>query len=265
MSRVIIRVFKADKLLIVVIVATLVACYQLYNASTSHLEDRYIQTMSWLLAGKVIVVDPGHGGIDPGAIGSSGTREKEITMDTSLRLAALLRQAGAEVILTRQGDQELSRHKRDDLAKRVALANDNHADLFIGVHVNCFGGKREHGAQTFSQPGREDSWLFNQAIQRDLVRVLKNTNRVSKKVDYYITRNVKAPAVIVEIGFISNPAEEKLLSDPVYQDKVAWAIYAGVVKYMAEKTTPAMGPVMDPRRPIIEQFVNPPFIPALNP
>lgn len=265
MSRVIVRVFKADKLLIVVIVATLLACYQLYNATTGHLEARYIQTMSWLLAGKVIVIDPGHGGWDPGAIGSGGTREKEVTMDTSLRLAALLRQAGAQVILTRQDDEELSRHKREDLSKRAAIANENNADLFIGVHVNYFGGKREHGAQTFSQPGCEDSWLLNQVIQEELVRVLKNTNRASKQVDYYITRNVNAPSVIVEIGFISNPAEEKLMADPVYQDKIAWALYSGVVKYLAKKTTPTMGPLVDPDRPIIEQFSNPPVIPALKP
>ena len=269
MSRIILKVFKPDKLLMVVLLMTVLACYQMYNAATTHLEARYIQTMSWVLAGKIIVVDPGHGGIDPGAIGTSGTREKEITLTTAGRLATLLEQAGAKVVLTRQGDEDLSSpgtgsvaaRKREDLAKRVALANDNDADFFIGIHLNSFGGRREHGAQTFSQPGREESWLLNQCIQAELVRVLKNTNRVSKNGDYFTTREVNMPAVIVEIGFISNPAEERLLLDPLYQDKVAWAIYSGIVKYCAGQTAPATVP----GHSIMEQFSNPTSIPALKP
>lgn len=266
MSRIILKVFKPDKLLIVALLLTVVACYQLYNAATTHLEARYINTMSWVLAGKIIVVDPGHGGKDPGAIGSSGTREKEIALAVAVRLAALLDHAGATVMLTRDTDEDLSSsdtgfRKKEDMSKRVALANDNDADIFIGIHVNSFGGRREHGAQTFSQPGREESWLLNQCIQAELVRVLKNTNRVSKTGDYFVTREVNMPAVIVEIGFISNPAEERLMLDPLYQDKVAWAIYSGLVKYMSGQTSPVTGP----GHPIIEQFSNPTSIPALKP
>lgn len=269
MSRIILKVFKPDKMLIVALLVTVVACYQLYNAATTHLEARYIHTMSWVLAGKTVVVDPGHGGIDPGAIGVTGTREKEITLATAERLAALLDHAGAKIILTRQEDEDLSSpgtgsvaaRKREDLAKRVALANDNDADIFIGIHLNSFGGRREHGAQTFSQPGREESWLLNQCVQAELVRVLKNTNRVSKNGDYYTTREVNMPAVIIEIGFISNPVEERLMLDPLYQDKVAWAIYSGIVKYFAGQTSPTTAP----GHSIIEQFSNPTSIPALKP
>jgi len=265
-SRIILKVFKPDKLLIVALILTVVVCYQLYNAATAHLEARYIQTMSWVLAGKTVVVDPGHGGEDAGASGSTGTMEKDITLSTAKRLAALLDHAGAEAILTRQVDEDLRApgdkfRKRYDLEKRVALAVENDADVFISIHLNSFGGRREHGAQTFSQIGSEESWLLNQCIQAELVRLLKNTNRVSMHGDYYVTRQLNMPAVIVEIGFLSNPVEERLMLDPLYQDKVAWAIYSGLVKYFAGQTTTTVAPGQS----IMEQFSNPTSIPALKP
>lgn len=212
-------------------------------------EKRYIKTLSAALAGRLIVIDPGHGGIDAGARSSSGTLEKDITLEVSKRLGDMLGQAGAAVILTRDcdmwlADPEAPHKKRSDLTRRVDIANRNNADLFISIHVNNFLYDRgSRGAQTFSHPGSEESKVLSEIIQNELARVLGNTHRKPKQINYFI-RNSKVPAVIVETGFLSNPAEEKLLLDSAYQSKVAFAIYCGLVRYFADKAAgvgPAQG------------------------
>ncbi|MFZ5648793.1 MAG: N-acetylmuramoyl-L-alanine amidase [Bacillota bacterium] len=206
------------------------------------LEQRYIEALSTVLTNKVIVVDPGHGGIDGGSESPGGTKEKDITLEVSKRLAAMLGQAGAVVLLTRECDMWLAdpdapHKKRSDLTKRVDIANRNNADVFISIHVNSFMSSRsQRGAQTFSQPGSEEGKILSQFIQNELTRILGNTSRKPKEIDYFI-RHSKVPAVIVEIGFISNPAEEKLLLDSSYQSKMAFAIYCGLVKYLADRDT----------------------------
>ncbi len=212
-----------------------------YKNVAARYEERSIAALSWVLAGKLIVVDPGHGGEDPGALGHSGVHEKGIVLDVSKKLAETLRQSGAQVLLTRESDRDLSDQdlhnmygiKVQDLTRRVELANNNNADLFISIHVNSFPDRRENGSQTFSQPGSEESWKLAVAIQEELNRFLENPGRAPKQVDYFANRMTKMPSVIVEIGFISNPQEEKLMLDPVYQNKTAWAIHAGIARYLA--------------------------------
>lgn len=208
------------------------------------IERRSIETLSAVLAGRLIVIDPGHGGIDTGARSPGGTYEKDITLEVSKRLAALLGQAGSAVILTRECDMWLAEpdaphKKRSDLTRRVDIANRNNADVFISIHVNNFVYDRgTRGAQTFSQPGSDGSKILSEIIQNELARVLRNTSRKPKQIDYFI-RHSKVPAVIVEIGFLSNPAEEKLLLDSAYQSKMAFAIYCGLVKYFADRAAPS--------------------------
>lgn len=226
--------------------------YTSVRAICDNLESRRVAALSWSVANKVIVVDPGHGGIDPGSKGANGVIEEDITLEVSRKLATVLGQAGAIVLMTRESDMDLSdpgggsliTRKRQDLSRRVALANEHNADAFISVHVNSFkSGPREHGAQTFYQPGSEEGQKLATSIQSELVRLLRNTGRQAKAVDYYTTRNAKMPAVIVEIGFISNPKEEKLMCDIDYQGKLAYVIYSGMVKYFAENATPTSGPL----------------------
>lgn len=213
-----------------------------YRAASNVLQERYIETLSWAVAGKLIVIDPGHGGADPGAIGSTGVPEKDIVLEVSKKLADILSQAGAEVLLTRVSDRDMSnpgttnsfKAKVEDLTYRVELANQRQADLFISIHVNSFPDRRECGAQTFSQPGSNEGKKLATAIQQELNRFSVNPGREAKQVDYFANRMAKMPSVIVEIGFISNPGEEKLLIDPTYQNKIAWAIHAGIIRYLAQ-------------------------------
>lgn len=223
----------------------LVLCVVAYGVMfiNSRLENENIEALSWSVANKVIVIDPGHGGKDPGVV-EGEIIEKEVTLAVAEKLATILGHAGAVVILTRETDMELtspggrkfSSWKREDLNTRISMANDRNADLFVSVHVNSFrSGRGEHGAQTFSQPGSEESKKLAETIQGELVRILGNNHRKAKQVDYYILRNAKMPAVIVEIGFITNPKEGELLQNPAYQSKVAYAIYTGIVKYFSEQ------------------------------
>lgn len=238
----IIRVLRF-KLRYVALTAALICLgYGSWVSISEELDRRSVEALSTVLAGKIIVVDPGHGGIDGGSEGSGGTQEKHITLEVSKRLAAMLGQAGAIVLLTRECDMWLAdpdapHKKRSDLINRVDIANRNNADVFISIHVNSFIYSRgQRGAQTFSQPGSEEGKVLSQFIQNDLASVLGNTKRKPKEIDYFI-RHSKVPAVIVELGFISNPAEEKLLLDSAYQSKTAFAIYCGLVRYFADKSS----------------------------
>jgi len=241
---------KGYLLLMVAVIAVIAVTAGIYFSKrvAGAVEDRQVSVMSWSVAGKVITVDPGHGGIDPGSKGSSGLEEATITLAVSEKLKTVLTGAGAKVVMTRESDidygasdgSSLLTRKRQDLAKRLAIAEKNKADIYLSIHVNCFkSGPGEHGAQVFYQPGSEEGQKLAESIQGEMVRVLGNTTRVAKAVDYYATRNSKMPAVIVELGFISNPREEKLLSAPEYQRKQAFAIYCGLVKYFAGNATAA--------------------------
>jgi N-acetylmuramoyl-L-alanine amidase len=191
------------------------------------------------LAGRVIALDAGHGGLDGGAVSASGIVEKEITLAIALLLRDYLQEAGAAVIMTREDDSEhvnpgVIGRKRQDLTKRVEIVNNSNADLMISIHLNSIGSSRWRGAQTFYQPNRsEDHARLAKLIQAELIRNLENTNRAAKPLDRNILlmREVNVPAALVEVGFLSNPEEAALLSSPEYQKKVAAAIYRGILRY----------------------------------
>lgn len=225
-----------------VIAAWAAACITLYAGRL--LEARRqepVKTLSWALAEKVIVVDPGHGGVDPGAVGKNNALEKDIVLAIGHRLALFLRQGGARVLMTRETDTDLSdpelfglyAKKRQDLARRVALANNSKADLLISIHINSFPDPRQYGAQTFYQGSSPASLRLARAIQKELNFFLNDEDREPLTGNYYILRETKIPAVIVEAGFLSNPRESKKLSDPSYQTKIAFCLFAGLVRYFA--------------------------------
>ncbi len=236
MQPVFIRTFKLKKGFLSAVLVSLVLLIALNSVFTL---SRGSPVTSWAVTSRLIVIDPGHGGIDPGAVGYNGVKEKDIVLQVGKRLKSLLNQAGAMVLMTRESDIDLGTpgsgrlltRKRADLSQRVKLANDNKADLYLSIHVNAIPSSRWRGAQTFYQRNRAESKKLAHAIQSELVRILGNTNRVAKSEDFYTTRNTNMTSVIIEIGFISNPAEAKLLTDPAYQRKLAYAIYSGLVKY----------------------------------
>lgn len=190
------------------------------------------------VAGKVVLVDPGHGGRDPGAIAASGLREKEIVLGIALHLESLLQRAAVNVVMTRRNDTDLadsgaSSRKAQDLGRRVALGREAEADVFVSIHGNSFPSATWSGAQTFYTSNRADDRWLAERIQERLVRQLGPNRRQAAAADYYVMRESTMPAVVVEVGFLSSPAESELLGTEAYQRRVAEAIYMGIVDYFA--------------------------------
>lgn len=198
------------------------------------------------LSGKVIYLDPGHGGPDGGAVGQN-TLEKDVALNVSLKLRDYLQEQGALVLLTREKDTDLaaedtkgySRRKSEDLKKRVKLINESEADLYLSIHLNAIPSARWSGAQTFFHGEYKENEEVARFIQDELRRNLENTSRKAKRINgIYLMERSNKPGALIEVGFLSNPNEEKLLADDRYQEKLAASIYNGVLRYFSNEENP---------------------------
>ncbi|WP_226038459.1 N-acetylmuramoyl-L-alanine amidase CwlD [Aquibacillus saliphilus] len=203
---------------------------------------------SWSLplSGKVIVLDPGHGYPDGGAVGSDGTMEKDIALNVSKQIRNYLQQAGALVYLTREADDDLaakdtkglSRRKSEDIRKRVEFIKEKEADFFLSIHLNALPSDKWHGAQTFYYPALKESEHLAKFVQSEIIRNLENTTREALALNgMYILKQAEIPGALVEIGFLSNAHERELLKTVEYQRKIAGSVYEGILRYATEKTT----------------------------
>ncbi|MDQ0418173.1 N-acetylmuramoyl-L-alanine amidase [Croceifilum oryzae] len=197
--------------------------------------------------GKVIVIDAGHGGIDGGAVSPSGIIEKDITLKIASYLQQLLGQAGAQVVMTRETDTDLanpdtrriSRRKAEDLSNRVRLVRESKAELFISIHLNSMAAGPWRGAQTFYNPIKEENKRLASLIQSEIIRTIANTDRLPKaKNDVFLMKYSPVPMALVEVGFLSNSEEARLLATEAYQKQVASAIYYGMLAYYDGKKVP---------------------------
>lgn len=203
---------------------------------------------SWTLGNRVVVIDAGHGGVDPGAVGKANKiLEKDVTLAVSKRLQALVQQGGAKTIMVREDDRDLGtsqgllKRKREDLAQRIQLAMDAQADVYLSIHANSFPNAKLTGTQTFYHPDSPEGKLLAQSIQQELNR-MTNGKRVAKgNQDIYVLKKAHQAAVTVELGFLSNPEEEQLLSRSDYQEKLALAIYQGLSDYFTKQANGTEG------------------------
>jgi N-acetylmuramoyl-L-alanine amidase len=209
--------------------------------------DRSWKAWSLPLSGKIIMIDPGHGGPDGGAVGGD-ILEKEIALNVSLKLRDYLQQQGAFVKMIREEDRDLadektrgySRRKVEDLQRRVTLINDSEADLFISIHLNAIPSPRWRGAQTFYYGSFAENERVAKFIQAELRRNLENTNRAAKAIQtVYLLKHAKKPGALVEIGFLSNEEERKLLASESYQEQIAASIYKGILRYFTNEQNPS--------------------------
>jgi N-acetylmuramoyl-L-alanine amidase len=186
-----------------------------------------------ILKGKVIALDPGHGGSDTGAIGPNHVEEKDVTLVISSNLRTLLSNAGATVVMTRTSDKDVAypgASSTAELRARVAIANKANADLFISIHANAFSPE-VHGTTTYFCPGG-DSFLAH-CVQDSMIDQLKLFNRGVQANDYYVLKYTTMPAILTEAAFLSNPKEEQLLSNRSFDQKVALGIYNGIKNYFS--------------------------------
>jgi N-acetylmuramoyl-L-alanine amidase len=171
-----------------------------------------------------IVIDPGHGGKDPGAIGQKGTKEKDITLKVAITVASLLQQAGIATKLTRTSDVFV------ELDDRAKIANSFGANYFVSIHCNSATDRSARGIETYCYQFGGDGEKLAQSIQDELIKATGLTDRGVKAANFAVLRETKMPAVLTELAFISNPEEEKLLADTEFQDKCAMAIAKGIGK-----------------------------------
>lgn len=194
-------------------------------------------------AGGIIVIDPGHGDPDGGAVGDkTGVLEKDLNLAISGRLAEKLTAEGAEIQLTREDDRGLHTDedasvrakKQEDLKARVSIANAHGTACLISIHMNHFSDARYSGPQIFYPSGDEESQKLADAIRLSILETIgPHCTRETKPTnDLYLLREAEVPAVIVECGFLSNAEEEALLLDEAYQDALADAICSGVKSFL---------------------------------
>lgn len=188
---------------------------------------------------KMVVIDPGHGGIDGGAISVLGDEEQEINLNISLKLRDKLKEKGIGVVMTRETDVGLygesdSNKKVADMKARCSLINEVNPDLMVSVHQNNYSSEGVKGAQVFyyshSVEGEKAAVILQNHLRENLNK--ENERKAKKNDNYYILINVKCPAVIAECGFLSNYSEAELLITDDYQDKVAQALCDGICEYL---------------------------------
>jgi N-acetylmuramoyl-L-alanine amidase len=237
---------------------------------------RPISVRRVILPIKSVIIDPGHGGKDPGAIGRKGLKEKDVVLDIAKRLKRKLNALGIDVILTREDDRFISLYQRSNIAN----TNAKEMDFFISIHANASRSRWVSGVEVFYlselidddsrslkaaknydlnlkedfsgkytpailwdlifRNNRKSSIELSQQISHALSKDLSQKNRGEKPARFYVLKGTNIPAILIEAGFISNPREEKKLENAFYRDKIAQAIAEGIMQYnsnFAQKRT----------------------------
>lgn len=187
----------------------------------------------------VIVLDPGHGGVDPGKVGVDGQLEKDINLIIVQKLKTYLEMNGITVVLTRKEDKGLyqtgdKNKKSADMKKRIAIINEAKPRVMVSIHQNSYHQPEISGAQVFYYGKSEEGKIFAQLMQKRFDYVLgeKNTRQAKANGNYYLLTHSKPVSIIIEAGFLSNPQEAKKLETEEYQDKIAWTVAMGIIQYL---------------------------------
>ncbi len=217
-----IRIFTIVTLLLVVVNIKVVNC-----AKLNIYEDE-----------KIILIDPGHGGIDGGAKSKSGTIEKDINLQIACKLKDYLIDEGYTVYMTREDDHSIGENKKSDLRKRVSMKTETNCDIYVSIHQNMFPKASCYGAQVW-YASNEKSKLLGECVQSTLKESIDDNNkRVSKPAGqaYLILRDgYEGASIIVECGFLSNYEEEQRLKTEEHQNKIVEGIFKGIEKYYEDK------------------------------
>lgn len=230
--------FRTKILLVIAVLCTLVVSGSFFLPKVSQAFTK----ASWTRP--EIIVDPGHGGVDGGAVTADGIAEKDINLPLALQLRELLVLMGYGVIMTRETDisihdpeyETIRRIKTSDLKNRMKIMEAHPKALFISIHQNKFSVSKYWGTQVFYSPNTPDSKRLADHIQQSVKTMLQPENsRVTKKSgkDIYLMYEAKSTAVLVECGFLSNPKEAALLKTPEYQNQLAFSILCGILEYAA--------------------------------
>lgn len=235
--------YTAMKVLLVLISGLLLAFFPLFPQRP----ENSVMAVSASLSdfSECILLDPGHGGEDSGAIGVGGLLEKDINLPVTLKTGAFLRFFGYHTDFTRETDQmtcdaglrSQRDKKRSDIKNRFSQLEHSNCACFISIHQNFFGGDA-HGAQIFYGPKQKESATLAEYLQNSLISLLQPDNkRVIKSVtdDVYLIYHTNKVAVLAECGFISSNHDAELLANDAYQNKLSFALAAGTIQYLTER------------------------------
>ena len=185
---------------------------------------------------KIITIDPGHGGSDSGAVGPNGYTEKEGTFAISQKVASILNQSGAKVVMTRDSDVDVygpNASARNELQARVDVGNNANSDIFVSIHCNAFVNPAANGTQTFYYGSSYQGQRLAQSIQEKMIEANGLGDRGISTCNFYVVKHSYMPAVLIETAFITNYDEEALLSDDEWQTTMAKAIAEGINEYFS--------------------------------
>lgn len=181
--------------------------------------------------GKVVIIDSGHGGNDPGKIGINSALEKDINLQIAQKVQNLLEEQGIKVVMTREDESSLRESKAEDLKARVDLINQTKPALVVSIHQNSYSDENIHGAQVFYYTHSKDGENAANILQEALRKIEPENHRQAKANDtYYVLKKTEVPVVIVECGFLSNQKEAEKLCSEDYQNQVAQAIVDGILE-----------------------------------
>lgn len=188
-------------------------------------------------AERCIVIDAGHGGDDPGKIGINGALEKDLNLEIARKVESLLRLEGIETVLTRTGSEGLydagaENKKVQDMKRRIEKIEEASPMLTVSIHQNSYPEEYVKGAQVFYYKDSKESENAAKVMQESLKQRLDPQNHREAKANasYFLLKKTSSPIIIVECGFLSNQEEAKKLSDPAYQEQVAWAVFMGIMQ-----------------------------------
>lgn len=190
------------------------------------------RTQSEALDGRLIVLDAGHGGADPGAMGISGVREDELVLAITQYLKAELESCGAKVIMTREDDGAIADTKDADMAERRRIIAESGSDIVVSIHLNWFEDPQVSGPLVLFMPGSEKGQKLAVAVQQSLNTAL-DASGSARSENLYILKSGNQPCILVECGYLSNEEEEQKLMRSDYQQRVAKAICSGLAAYFS--------------------------------
>lgn len=224
---------------IIIVLIFLFACIFIFYNEYQRTQEIFLP-----ITNRIIGIDPGHGGVDPGAISREGLEEDDINLQIALKLKRYIEQSGGIAILTRDNEKglytekagSLKEKKTEDLINRKALIEGSDCEMFLSIHLNSFTQAKYFGAQTFYSRRIPDSQKLAYILQDELKNVLDKDNKRLPEINegVYLLTEMDIPSVLIEAGFLSNEKEARLLKTSEYQEKIAWSIYVGIMKYFSE-------------------------------
>jgi len=222
--------FEKQKFKIAAVVFVIILMGLSYNVFIT----RSIPALRFLSQGKTVVIDPGHGTIDKGAVHeATGVAESPINLAVALELEKLLKSGNFNVVLTRDKDTVEMDTNHKELQRRIDLATKSKADILVSIHANKFPDPQYFGAQCFYNPQRPESKLLALLIQEELKNIDSENIREALPQDLFILRESPMPSVLIEMGFLSNPKDRERLQDPTFQKLIAESIKKGIMRYFS--------------------------------